>query len=84
MFSTNHQLNGNQILKTNGSGVLSFTTLQGGNITTEGDYFSNYNTITANVTTTVAGTINAALFGPISVNSGFTWTIASGSELRVL
>jgi hypothetical protein len=74
----------NQILKTNGSGVLSFTTLQGGNITTEGDYFSNYNTITADVTTTVAGTINAALFGPISVNSGFTWTIASGSELRIL
>ena len=74
----------NQVLKTNGSGVLSFTTLQGGNITTEGDYFSNYNTITANVTTTVAGTVNAALFGPITVNSGFTWTIASGSELRIL
>jgi hypothetical protein len=74
----------NQVLKTNGSGVLSFTTLQGGNITTEGDYFSNYNTITADVTTTVAGTVNAALFGPISVNSGFTWTIASGSELRIL
>ena len=74
----------NQVLKTNGSGVLSFTTLQGGNITTEGDYFSNYNTITANVTTTVAGTVNAFLLGPITVNSGFTWTIASGSELRVL
>jgi hypothetical protein len=74
----------NQVLKTNGSGVLSFTTLQGGNITTEGDYFSNYNTITADVTTTVAGTVNAALFGPITVNSGFTWTIASGSELRIL
>ena len=74
----------NQILKTNGSGVLSFTTLQGGNITTEGDYFSNYNTITADVTTTVPGTSNGFLLGPITVNSGFTWTIASGSELRIL
>jgi len=74
----------NQVLKTNGSGVLSFTTLQGGNITTEGDYFSNYNAITANVTTTVAATVNAFLSGPITVNSGITWTIASGSELRVL
>jgi hypothetical protein len=74
----------NQVLKTNGSGVLSFTTLQGGNITTEGDYFSNYNTITADVTTTVAGTINGFVAGPITVNSGFTWTIASGSELKVL
>jgi hypothetical protein len=74
----------NQVLKTNGSGVLSFTTLQGGNITTEGDYFSNYNTITADVTTTVASTVNGFLSGPITVNSGFTWTIASGSELRIL
>jgi hypothetical protein len=74
----------NQVLKTNGSGVLSFTTLQGGNITTEGDYFSNYNTITADITTTVAGTINGFVAGPITVNSGFTWTIASGSELRIL
>jgi len=74
----------NQVLKTNGSGVLSFTTLQGGNITTEGDYFSNYNAITASVTTTVAATVNAFLKGPITVNSGFTWTIASGSELSVI
>ena len=74
----------NQVLKTNGSGVLSFTTLQGGNITTEGDYFSNYNTITADVTTTVGATINGFVAGPITVNSGFTWTIASGSELKVL
>ena len=74
----------NQILKTNGSGVLSFTTLQGGNITTEGDVFSNYNVITADVTTTVGATSNGFLLGPITVNSGFTWTIASGSELRIL
>ena len=74
----------NQVLKTNGSGVLSFTTLQSGNITTEGDVFSNYNVITADVTTTVAGTSNGFLCGPITVNSGFTWTISSGSEVRVL
>jgi len=72
----------NQILKTNGSGVLSFA--DEGNITVEGNYFSNYNTITADVTTTVASTVNGFLSGPITVNSGFTWTIASGSELRIL
>jgi hypothetical protein len=32
----------------------------------------------------VAGTINGFVAGPITVNSGFTWTIASGSELKVL
>ena len=74
-----------QVLKVNsGATGLEFSTLQGGNLTTEGTFFSNYNTITANVTTTVASTVNGALFGPITVNSGFTWTIASGSELRIL
>ena len=66
----------NQVLKTNGSGVLSFTTISGGNITTEGDFFSNYNAITANVTSTVGAGVNAALFAPITVNSGVTWTIS--------
>ena len=66
----------NQVLKTNGSGVLSFTTISGGNITTEGDFFSNYNAITANVTSTVGAGVNGALFAPITVNSGVTWTIS--------
>lgn len=71
-----------QILKTNGSGVLSF--VDEGNITVEGKYFSNYNTITANTTTTVDSSKNAFLRGPITVNSSFTWTIASGSILSVI
>jgi hypothetical protein len=74
-----------QVLKVNsGATALEFGTLQGGNLTTEGSFFSNYNTITADVTTTVVSTINGFVCGPITVNSGFTWTIASGSELRVL
>jgi hypothetical protein len=72
----------NQILKTNGSGVLSFA--NEGNITVEGNYFSNYNAITADKTTTVDSSQNAFLYGPITVNSGFTWTIASGSTLAII
>ena len=71
-----------QILKTNGSGVLSFA--DEGNITVEGNYFSNYNAITADKTTTVDSSLNAFLRGPITVNSGFTWTIASGSILAII
>ena len=71
-----------QFLKTNGSGVLSFATQ--GIITVNGNYFSNYNAITADCTTTVDSSQNAILYGPITVNSGFTWTIASGSELKIL
>jgi hypothetical protein len=66
-----------QILQVNsGATALEFATLQGGNITTEGEFFSNYNTITANATSTVSATVNAVLFGPITVNSGITWTIS--------
>jgi hypothetical protein len=72
----------NQILKTNGSGVLSF--FNAGNIENLGEYFSNYNAITADTTTTVDSSQNAFLRGPITVNSGFTWTIASGSILAII
>jgi len=72
----------NQILKTNGSGVLSFA--NEGNITVNGNYFSNYNEITVDCTTTVNSSQNAFLYGPITVNSGFTWTIASGSTLALI
>ena len=71
-----------QFLKTNGSGVLSFATQ--GIITVNGNYFSNYNVITEDCTTTVDSSQNAFLYGPITVNSGFTWTIASGSTLALV
>jgi hypothetical protein len=71
-----------QFLKTNGSGVLSFATQ--GIITVNGNYFSNYNAITEDCTTTVDSSQNAFLYGPITVNSGFTWTIADGSTLALV
>ena len=43
-----------QFLKTDGVGTLSWATVAGGAITTEGDYFYNYNTISSTITTTVA------------------------------
>ena len=72
----------NQFLKTNGSGVLSFATQ--GIITVNGNYFSNYKAITEDCTTTVDSSQNAFLYGPITVNSGFTWTIADGSTLALV
>ena len=41
-----------------------------------GEYFHNPNTISTNMTTTVAGTDSAAMLGPITVNAGITWTIS--------
>jgi hypothetical protein len=47
-----------------------------GAITTEGDFYYNYNTISADVTTTVASTKAAFVAGPITIADTFTWTIS--------
>ena len=65
-----------QAMQTDGSGQLSFATIAGGYITTEGDYFYNYNTISSNLTTTVETTKAAFVAGPITIADGFTWTIS--------
>ena len=64
-----------QVMQTDGSGQLSFGE-GGGSITTEGDYFYNYNTISSNLTTTVETTKAAFVAGPITIADGFTWTIS--------
>ena len=75
----------NQVLQVNaGATALEFTTLQGGNITTEGNFFSNYNSISSNTTTTANNTSNNFLCGPITVNSGITWTIDGTGELQII
>ena len=41
-----------------------------------GEYFHNPNTISSTMTTTVSASNNAVMFGPITVNSGVTWTVS--------
>jgi len=73
-----------QALVTNGSGVLSFNTIQASELSTEGAVFSNYNTITSDVTTTTTSTKNSFLKGDITINSGFTWTISGAGSLDII
>ena len=73
-----------QALVTDGSGNLTFDTIQASELTTEGAVFSNYNTITANVTTTTASTKNSFLSGPITVNTGVTWTVSGNGTLTII
>ena len=42
----------------------------------EGEYFHNPNTISTDMTTTVAATRSAVMFGPITVNAGIRWTFS--------
>ena len=65
-------------------GDNSWGTIEGSVITTAGVTFSNYNTISSNVTTTTATTKNMWLRGPITVADGYTWTIAGNGVLTII
>jgi hypothetical protein len=73
-----------QALITNGSGTLSFTTIQASELTTVGSVFSNYNEITADLTITTASTKNMFLMGIITVTSPAILTIAGSGTLTIL
>ena len=65
-----------QFLKKSSATNIDWGNVTVGAITTEGDYFYNYNTISSNLTTTVASTKAAFVAGPITIADGFTWTIS--------
>ena len=65
-----------QFLQKSGASTIDWATVAGGSITTEGDYFYNYNTISSNLTTTVATTKAAFVAGPITIADTYTWTIS--------
>ena len=55
---------------------VAWSAISGGAVTTEGEAFENYDSITSTVTTTVDSGKNAFLMGPITVASGVDWTIS--------
>ena len=65
-----------QFLKKSSATNLDWDAVTVGAITTEGDYFYNYNTISSNLTTTVATTKAAFVAGPITIADTYTWTIS--------
>ena len=65
-----------QFLKKSSSTNIDWDAVTVGAITTEGDYFYNYNTISSNLTTTVASTKAAFVAGPITIADTYTWTIS--------
>ena len=65
-----------QFLQKSGASTIDWATVAGGAVTTEGDYFYNYNTISSDITTTVASTKAAFVAGPITIADTYTWTIS--------
>ena len=71
------QADGNtgEFLKTDGAGNLDFAVVSGADITTEGNTFSNYNSINSTMATVLASGKNYALFGTVTVTSPYVWTV---------
>jgi len=67
-----------------GANALEFSTIQASEITTEGNVFSNYSTISSNKTTTLSTTKNSFLAGDITVANNVTWTIAGSGSLTII
>jgi hypothetical protein len=64
-----------QFLKKSSATNLDWDAVTVGAITTEGDYYYNYNTISATITTTVGATKAAFVAGPISITGSAVWTV---------
>ena len=83
------QGNANQVLATDGGGVLSFVDQSGGGAVGGGTdklFMENGTTMTTNYTigTEFGATCNAISAGPITINAGITLTIPSGSVYTVV
>jgi hypothetical protein len=74
-----------QVLKVNsGATGLEFSTIQASEITTVGNYFSNWNEISSNLTTTTASTKNLFLCGAITVSGNAIWTVSGNGTLTII
>jgi hypothetical protein len=83
------QGNADQVLATDGGGVLSFVDQSGGGAVGGGTdklFIENGTTMTTNYTlgTEFGATCNALSAGPITINAGITLTIPSGSVYTVV
>jgi hypothetical protein len=58
--------------------------VQGGNIETLGNTFTNWNNVNSNTTTTLATTSNAFLAGLITVSANAIWTIGGNGTLTII
>jgi hypothetical protein len=64
-----------QYLKTDGASTLSWSTVASTpDLTTEGDLYKNYTSITSDLTTPVDSDSNQGLIGPITITAD--WTVA--------
>ena len=65
-------------------GDMAWSTVTVGELTTINTFFSNWNNIDSNITTTLVTTKNQFLCGPITVADTYTWDVAGTGTLTIL
>jgi len=75
---------GQAIVVNSGATALEFSTIQASEITTVGNYFSNWNEISSNLTTTTTSTKNLFLCGDITVSGSAVWTVSGTGTLTII
>ena len=75
---------GQALVVNSGANALEFSTIQASEITTVGNVFSNYNTISSDTTITTANTKNMMLIGDIDVTGNAIWTINGNGTLTIV
>jgi len=76
--------NADEILKTDGSGVLSWTTDSGGGPSLGTNHIIRTNALTIGENITLDGTKNGVTYGPISITGAYVVTITSPSVWHIL
>jgi len=65
-------------------GDMAWSAVTVGELTTINTFFSNWNNIDSNITTTLVTTKNQFLAGPITVADTYTWTLDGTGQLTIL
>ena len=66
------------------AGNMAWETVPGPEITTPNNFFKNWNQISSSFTTTVGASENAVVIGPVAVATGNTWSVNTGSTVKVI
>ena len=66
------------------AGNMAWETVPGPEITTPNNFFKNWNQISSSFTTIVGASENAVVIGPVAVATGNTWSVNTGSTVKVI
>ena len=81
---SNLSANAEKAVVVNAGGTELEFGVAGGEVSTAGDAYKNYNEISTNTTTTLTAAKSYALYGDITVSGNAVWTIGGSGTLNII